>query len=236
MKKFSIGLILMLALLLSMTVGAFAAEDVDYDEEVGWTVEWNGKDLKSTSDDGTLSDTVSEMQPGDSILFKVTIKSTSDKKTNWYMNNEVLKSFEDNGKATDGAYTYILKYNGDVIYSNEAVGGDVKDDGKGLYEADGSLKDDFLLDTLSKGQTGEVTLYVALDGETQGNIYQNAIAQLKLQFGVEEEGEPVIIHTGDTTNTLPFFIAAGVSGIALIVVVVIFARRSKNNRRGGARA
>ena len=116
-----------------------------------------------------------------------------------------------------------------MIYSSESVGGDEgQGDKEGLKEATGALEDFFYLETLEEGDTAKVKLYVALDGETQGNAYQETLAQIEFVFGVEpeEEGEPRIIHvkTGDTTNLIPY-VAIGGAGLLLLIAVLLTGRR-----------
>ena len=41
---------------------------------------------------------------------------------------------------------------------------------------------------LESGKSGIVTLKVVLDGETQGNTYQNTLASLQMNFAVEKAG------------------------------------------------
>ena len=62
--------------------------------------------------------------------------------------------------------------------------------GEGLKEATSSLKEYFYLDTLSRNQSGVITLEVALDGETQGNDYQDTLADLQMEFAVELRDTP----------------------------------------------
>ena len=76
-----------------------------------------------------------------------------------------------------------------------------------------------------------------VDGETQGNGYQQTLAELRMNFAVEEvaqgasvptdnnsKKETVVkkvvktIKTGDTTNVLLFSIAALISGIVLFLL------------------
>ena len=69
----------------------------------------------------------------------------------------------------------------------ETVGGESEQaERQGLYEATSGLEDSFYLDTLKSGEAGEISLRVALDGETQGNDYQNTLARLRLNLAVEE--------------------------------------------------
>lgn len=229
MKKM-IGLLTTFVLLLSLTVTAFAA-----DHTADWTVEYNGSELVSTFNEGKVKETLNKMLPGESATLTVTLKNSGSKKTDFWMSNEVLKNFEDSSKA-GGAYTYKLTYNETVLYDDDTVGGDNPhaDGAFGLKEATEALKDFFYLDTLSPGQTGTVVLTIKLDGPTLRNAYQGTVADINLNFAVEEQAEnKTIIKTGDTSNALPFFIGAGIAGVAIIVLAVI---RVRKNRKGGAKA
>ncbi len=241
MKKI-ITMLLVASLLVLPTVSAFAQ---DY-EVPGGNVEWDGSNLNSNLN--SLQDAIGDMQPGDQVTYTVTVKNSGSKDADFWMSNAILQSFEDNGKASDGAYTYYLAFEGpngtEVFYNSAAVGGD---DSTGLKEVPESLEDAFLLGTLSKGDTGTVTLLVALDGETQGNSYQEALAELQLVFGVEDRttttttktikktktvtvpGETTVVRTGDEFNMLPIYIAALAAGILLVVVAT--GRRKKEASR-----
>ena len=95
-----------------------------------------------------------------------------------------------------------------TLYSSENVGGDGKGGlpEQGLHEATDSLEDFFYLDTLDAGGEGLITLKVCLDGETQGNAYQDTMAKLQMNFAVEkavgrennENGDAPPGSTGDT--------------------------------------
>ena len=78
------------------------------------------------------------------------------------------------------------------MFDSDTVGGeyDSVDDmlthmGEGLHSATNALKDYFYLDTIHNGEGGYITLEVALDGETQGNDYQDTLADLQMNFAVE---------------------------------------------------
>jgi len=233
MKRFSLGILTAFVLLLSLTVTAIAAE-ADYNYDLG-TTEYDGSKLNTSKVDVKLNQVV----PDESAQFTVTLKNSSDKETDWYMSNEAIWSFENNQELSGGAYTYILSYNGDEIYNNEVVGGvkppvNPDDQTDEAHDSTDALGDDyFFLGTLSKGQTAKVTLYVALDGVSQDDDFFESLSEIKLKFAVEEKETNTIIKTGDTTKALPFFIGAGVAGIAIIVLLVV---RVRKNRKGGAKA
>ncbi len=202
------------------------------------------------------------MQPGDYTDIAIDIKNENTETVDWYMTNEVLKTLEDTRDAaalSGGAYTYVLTYTSDAgeektLFSSDIVGGDDgftdKDDEyrEGLTEATDAMEEWFYLDTLDTDEGGVLTLRVALDGETQGNDYQDTLAELQMQFAVElhegsdvppDEPEPPKKHkkkkkikTGDYTNYVPYMIAAAVSGLALILLA-IYSLRERRRQRGG---
>ena len=185
------------------------------------------------------------------MTTRIYLKNDYAEPTDWYMTNKILKSLEDtnfdaNGNriASGGAYTYVLSFvdadgTREEIYNSETVGGDsgTRTGRTGLYEATEALEDFFYLFTLKPGQSGYVELYVLLDGETQGNIYQQTLAQIQMQFMVltEEESSPESStppppNTGDDTNALPYFITIGVAGAVVLCLGVMLVVRRKKER------
>ena len=228
MKKI-LSILLALCVLLSLPL-AVHAEHID--GEAGWKVVYtaNGRLVSSYKASG-YSDPFKELQPGDDVTITVTLANENAESADFYLSNRVINSMEESTGASGGAYTYRLVYNGpdgeNVIYSNETVGGE---DSEGLKDATVALKDDlYFIGRQTKGQQGVVTLSVSLDGETQGNSYQNALADLELSFAVEPEGsdEPV---TGDDTSLFPLYVALFISGgllLALAIVIAVRRRKSK---------
>lgn len=192
MKKRVFGLLL--AVLLLAEGGALTARAEDYTGGEGWQVTFTGDQMKSSFQSSELSDAASALQPGDQITFQIALKNEDSGSTDWYMSNEVLASLEDSQRvAQGGAYTYILTYRNaadeeTVLYSSENVGGErrVQPSGEGLHEATDSLEQFFYLDTLQTAQDGLITLKICLDGETQGNAYQDTLAKLQMNFAVEK--------------------------------------------------
>lgn len=167
------------------------AEDYDYQEK-GWKVEFTGKEMTSNFTSTDLSEAVYALQPGDSVTISLNLENKSGGSSEWYMTNRVIASLEDSSsQARGGAYAYRLTYTGGdgtvtTLFDSAAVGGEKSTTaGLGLHEAAESLDEYFRLDTLSSGAKGKVTLMVALDGETQGNAYQNTLADLRMTFAVD---------------------------------------------------
>ena len=114
--------------------------------------------------------------------------------------------------------------------------------GAGLHEATDNLEEFFYLDHLEQGEEGLITLKVALNGETQGNIYQNTLARLQLNFAVEErdKGEsrrtgrkdvvtysPETVKTGDPAKLMFWSVATLLSGLCLLICGVIYRKKSR---------
>ena len=188
MRKKSVGIGL-LALFLLGNTGIVQAEE--YTGNPGWKVEFTGKEMVSNFSSSDISEAVYALQPGDQVTIQLALRNGSQKEVDWYMTNQVLSSLEDSSEAArGGAYAYQLAYTDGTgavttLYSSENVGGE-KDTkaGLGLREVDG-LEDYVQLERMASGEEGTVELMVALDGETQGNGYQNTLADLRMNFAVE---------------------------------------------------
>ncbi|MBE6989600.1 MAG: hypothetical protein E7426_02495 [Ruminococcaceae bacterium] len=225
---------LLLAALLLACVGVTAYAD-PYNGQEGLAVEYDGEKLTPNYDASAFADQLGELQPGDDITFTIALINGDENDVDWWMNNKILESFEDTGAASGGgAYEYELTYVGpdgaeDVIYSSSIVGGEDTTAGEGLHEATGALEDFFHLGTMTKGQQGQIILKIALDGETQGNVYQSTVADLQMQFAVEPQAdEPTPpVKTGDEMNLMPYLIASAASGLALLVIVAFRMKKSK---------
>ena len=180
-----------LALLLAVTPVTVHAQD--YMGKDGWTVTFDGKGMTSTFKNAEIDDAVYALEPGDTVELHLSLTNGDSNSSDWYMTNEVLNSLEDaKSVAEGGAYTYVLTYirpdgTKNVLYDSTQVGGETKSaSGQGLHQATGSLKNYFYLDQLEAGKSGQITLKVGLEGETQGNAYQNTLAKLQMNFAVEK--------------------------------------------------
>lgn len=266
MKKKICGFLLFGALLLTQATGVFA-ETLHGSSD--WSVSFTDEEkMVSSFKTNDLDDTIYGLQPGDNAIIKINLKNQNKASTDWYMTNEVLYSLEDrsaNAATGGGAYTYRLTYTDKkgqetVLFSSDTIGGDnVSEAGEGLHAATDALEDYLYLDTLAKGDMGYVTLEVALDGETQGNDYQNTLADLQMNFAVEmaaasrttrtDPEQPLhrdnaptpqrqparptnVVRTGDELNLTPFIAAACVSGVLLFVFAVYCRRESVKQKKG----
>lgn len=245
MKRKVFVCLLCLALMLGLSVSAGAESFTGGDN---WRVAFTQEHaMESTFRTAELDDAVSGLQPGDDITFTLRLSNDSEAVTDWYMTNRVLYSLEDrstNAATAGGAYTYFLSYTNaageeNVLFSSDTVGGEhVSEAGEGLHEATDALQDFFYLDTLSGSQAGTIVLRVALEGETQGNDYQDTLADLAMNFAVElkeaapEPGAPrIIVKTGDDRNLLPYYVAMAVSGVLLLILAIDNVRRRARAKR-----
>ena len=244
--------VLCLVMAMVMVVGAgISVQAEDYEGKDGWVANFDGKEIKSNFGTSNLTEEAKSIQPGDSITLKVSIKNSDSGKTDWYMTNEAIQSLEDaKSAANGGAYEYRLAYINAAgketeLYNSETVGGEGASTKEGLHQATDSLEEYFYLDRLNPGQSGMVTLRVKIDGETQGNDYQETLALLKMTFAVEKVTESTIrktpgedkvitnrVKTGDTNKILLFCALALISGIILLILGLMSMKRRRYNRKG----
>lgn len=247
-------LLLAVSLLASMAMTAYAETSHGNPD---WAVTFTSeKKMVSNFKTADLNDVILGIQPGDNVIITLALKNENNTATDWYMTNEVLYSLEDrsaNAGTSGGAYTYKLAYTGpdgeeDILFDSDTVGGEgASGAGEGLRQATDALSDYFFLDTIKKGQSGKIVLEIALDGDTQGNDYQNTLADLQMNFAVElnaggtdtpnpgRRGD--IVKTGDEMTLTPFIIVACVTG-TLLLLFVFYAQREREKERkkvrGGA--
>ena len=215
-----------------------------------WRVEFDGSKLNSTFKNSDINDAIYQIQPGDSVNITLKLKNSYDSQTDWYMTNEVLQSLEDSQNVAEGgAYTYVLTYidpDGvkEVIYDSETVGGENEGAGEeGLHQATGTLEDFFYIGNLASGETAQIKLTVQLDGETQGNDYQDTLAKLQMNFAVEiiedipgitvDENGRVLrrqaVKTGEETGNLAFITVTLTAGICVLILAIW--KRKKDNQK-----
>ena len=148
-----------------------------------------------------------------------------------------------------------------VLFDSDTVGGENSGAaGEGLHGATNALQDYFYLDTLENGQKGTITLEVALDGETQGNDYQDTLADLQMNFAVELRGDTPatpqtpetpgtpetpkkpgtpgtpgkLIKTGDESRPVLLAVVMAGSGLVLLLFCILQWREGKRRKREGA--
>lgn len=249
--------ILCLVMAVIMTAGtALTAQAESFKGNPDWLVDFDGNKMNTNFKPAEMSEEIYKLLPGDSIDLQIKVKNSSDAATDWYMTNETLQSLEESQSVAEGgAYTYILSYRDaankeTVFYSSDAVGGEGSQKaGEGLHQATSSLKDYFYMDRLESGKTGTVHLSVTLEGETQGNTYQDTLAKLRVNFAVEKLSAPTVVKdkniekvikkyvtknpkTGDTTRVLTICAAALASGLLLLILGISAAKKRRQDKKG----
>ena len=228
--------ILCLAMMAMMVVGTgVTANAEDFKGSQNWLADFTGEKIESNFTSAAIADEILQILPGDTITLEVSIQNSYEDETDWYMTNEVLETLEESKDAAEGgAYTYVLSYTGadgavTELYNSDTVGGegDVTADLEGLHQATDSLEDYFFLERLDKGEKGTVSLFVKLDGETQGNDYQDTLARLQMNFAVEKVAGPIVVQTGDASNMMMYAGMALVAGMALFFVAFLNNRRNR---------
>ncbi len=242
---------MILAAAVALAVPALALAD-SYTGKT-WNVKYTtAGELDDDFTTGEYTEAISSLQPGDDITLTVQLSHDNSTAADWYLLNDVVKTLEDASSASGSAYTYRLSYKGPstsrTLFDSESVGGT---GGNGLHDADSALGDEFIyLDHLKQGEEGTVTLYVALDGETEGNAYFNTLAKISLKFAVEPDSENEsnngsnggsnggsnnksssrtnLVKTGEENRLFPFYVAMFVSGLLFAGLAVVSYRERKN--------
>lgn len=201
---------------LAMALGPVAAVHAEDSYKDGMGVTFTGSAMESNFDASSIYRQMFDLLPGDSVEMRVDLYNSSTEYTQWYISSETLKTLEETREtARDGGYGYYLAYtslgsaeadkaeeatNGTVVlFESESIGGTGSGE-KGLYEANEGIDGFVKLCTMAPGSKGYVTLYVKLDGETQGNGYQNTLAKLRLMFAVDVIPANYIYVPGDPTT------------------------------------
>ena len=238
MKKMSkiTTLLLTLITVLMMSQAAFA----ETTPVNGGTYTYNGSAI-ATSGVTNMAATLSGLEPGDSITITQTYVNSSDEETEWYIRQEVLDTLE-TSKSMNGGYSYKLVSGGQTLFDSEAVGGNGSESSKyGLLQINDAVTGEnagekwIHIDTLKAGARGTTTLTVALDGESQANVYQSTNGKLDIQYAVEnkeKEGETIYktksVDTGDTTSLImPIALFAG--ALVLLVLAVLSYRKDRKD-------
>lgn len=229
MKKSSIVLAVILCIVLVCPLLVFA-DDADS------SVVFNGSEI--VYDGGTGKTTIPNLQPGEKIVFTVSFRNGTDADTDWYVKNDIVKSYEDSSKATGGAYQYKLKYvdpNGSetVLFSSDNVGSDTANTAKtGLHQTSDALQDYFFLDTLSGSQKGYIIIEVSLDGESQ-NVYmtQESVIDVVFKVVTVETTPKKIVDTGYQSRVFLYVAAAF---LCLVILGTVTAKMKRSAAGGGA--
>lgn len=221
---------------------------------------------KISNDTADLSQTLSGIMPGDTAQITVDLKNTGKNDAMYYMSAGILKSFEETqGKSASGAaYNVSLYYQGSdgattYLYGNAdnsfIVGSPENEAAVGLKQL--TANDMIYLGNLANGQSGKVVMVITLDGSATDNSYMTTLADLQMQFGVEDaprdevvnrytpgqvitvkgkdkvitifdQSVPLAPKTGDVLTPLVISLAALAVGAGLMIWAVVTMKKQKN--------
>ena len=179
MKK-ALCLLLLTAVFCSVTVSARA----DQIDRTDLQVVYNGETYETNFNPNEMLEGINNILPGDEVTIEVEVINASSETNDLYMTNEVLKTFEESTSGYEGAYKYSLVYINPIgtatrIFDSDTVGGESSSgENAGLMSATETLDEDFYLGRLTAGQSGKVRLKVTVDGECEGNAYQDTLSRL----------------------------------------------------------
>ncbi|MCI8586539.1 MAG: hypothetical protein HFI92_11755 [Lachnospiraceae bacterium] len=189
MRKPRLYFVMAAFLLIGSTLSVYAEE---YTIGDNWKTQFADGKMTANFDAEEIRQAVGSLQPGDQVTIRLTLENQDPKSADWYMSSEVLESLEDsNSSASGGAYTYDLSYTDSkgavtALYTSDSVGGEGDTSaGIGLHEVSSALEEFFYLDRLESGASGVISLSITLDGESQGNNYQNTLARLQMSFAAD---------------------------------------------------
>ena len=236
---------LMILMIMATTQVASAAE-------VSGEVSFDGDRVNISYSKDEFKSKLTSLLPGEDASLTLSLVNNSKKKTDWYVENKVVKTFEEGIEASGGAYTYeILYFNSkgkkNVIFSSDRVGGEGS---KGLSEVTGSTENYFYLSSLKPDEMGIFKINMKIDGETVSNDYQRSMADVDVNFGVEvaradvpgdedtddpgDKGTPEktktphdLVKTGDDSSMTIYVLLCILAAIALAAVVISWVKGKK---------
>ena len=239
-RRFMMILALTMALVIGLTSGVFAES-----EEVTGYCYFDGDEIVCDFDSDIVVKTVSGLEPGDDVTFKVKFENRYPGTTHWYMRNEALITLEESYDRTqNGGYTYILTHvapdgSRNVLFDNSEVGGEAKPANmEGLHQATNALDEWFFIQDLKKGQSGYTELYVKFDGDSEVNDYMDTAGKLLVAYAVElDSTKPEKIRkrvdTGDTNNLLNY-VALMLAAMLLLILTILSYRKDRREMRAEA--
>lgn len=255
MKKIMFVFGLIASLLLGMNTAVFAEETP--------TATFDGsKEIKyNYSDTENFGSAFEGMLPGEERMQEILLKNTYSRSVNFYMQQEVLQSFEDTVNASGAAYDIMLALvkgnETNVIFggSEEDGSGRIGGDEEGLANLNDAMDGWIYLTALEPDETASLQLTVKLDGESNTNEYQSASGIFDFQFRAsyddpqtvyqkgettyvrkEVKGEDVvtrIVRTVKTGDNAPVLLLSAAAAAAILLIAVLLIVRRKKNREAG---
>lgn len=250
MKKIMFVFGLIASLLLGMNTAVFAEETP--------TATFDGsKEIKyNYSDTGNFGTAFEGMLPGEERTQEILLKNAYDRSVNFFLQQEVIQSFEDTVDASGAAYEIMLALvRGDettVIFggSEEDGSGRIGGDENGLANLNDAVDGWIYLTALEPEETASLQLTVKLDGESNTNEYQSASGIFDFQFRATYDDPETVYQKGETTyvkkevkgedvvtkivrtvktgdNAPVLLLSAAAAAAVLLMVILLIVRRKK---------
>lgn len=242
MRKIKVTIVFLLSFmfLIGMSHAVFADS---YPPVNGGTYTFDGNTITDSAGP-SIEEQINGLEPGDNLTITFEYVNDSSDTTYWYLENEIIETLENDANTTGGGYTYRLTDGDDVvIFDSEAYGGEEAPaglDDVGLKGVTNAVDPDdpwIFIRELGAHDSGETTLYVALDGESQVNSYEDKEGTLQVNYAVEKQppGEDKVIYkpgtttkTGDTFNPLFAILALTAALLAMLLAVLSYLKDRKD--------
>lgn len=228
-KKILIAIGLCMAMLGS--VGQVHAYDesplISFDGEAANYFEFN-------TDQNDLSENFEGMFPGETRSETFTLVNNDKRELKFYLNTKVLKDLTSTNN--HAVYDITFARDGEVFYD-----GTIGDQGTLVDLSNQSMGENMLIATLNENESSVITMSIGIDGDSMGNVYQNAATDLQFVFSVQYDDpvtpQPTIVKrfvnavkTGDYTTLAPYLLTL-VAAVA--VIVGLFVTRKKKHAKEG---
>lgn len=231
MKKFSLALCLLLALSVCVAPLTMAANTPE--------VVYDGSTLTSNTAASNFGSGLENLLPGETATQTVTLRNTTNKTADFYLNGTAANQLASN----TAAYDIQLSGANGVLYdsTNGGTTGNLAD-----YQINGQSTQYAYVGSVPANGTTTLTLEVGVSGVGAGNAYQNQDGSINFQFMARQPDDPadrivteyktntvtqrrgVAARTGDTTLiVIPLVVLAA----AIILIVII--HRARRKKQGG---
>ncbi len=189
-------------------------------------------DFNTDQDD--LTENFEGMFPGETRSETFTLVNNDKRELKFYLNTEVLRDLTDTNN--HAVYDISFARDGEVFYD-----GTIGDEGTLVDLSNQSMGENMLIATLNENESSVITMSIGIDGDSMGNVYQDAATQLQFVFSVQYDDpvtpEPTIVkkfvqavRTGDYTTLAPYVL--GLVGAVVVIVGLIVTRKKRQAKEG----
>lgn len=201
MKKKIVALVMSLTVFATTGMTTYAAENATVSFTPDNKLEYSG--VMAEGGEVNLGSAFEGVAPGETRTQTITVKNDNKRTADFYMSAETVKALEEETASARGAGYDIKLTVGSTTLYDSTVGGykaDSTASAEGIGGMNDALKDYVLIGTLKNGQSLDVVLQIAFDGEAMDNTsaidYSLTNGKLAFDFQVGYEdpsGSTVII-------------------------------------------